>query len=225
MKIYHIIKKSGEDTDFRVVMLSALKRVQILKKTHKDLNIKVYLASGFFHINVSPPKVDVLSYVDPHTKLALSNLLSNLNVEILGAYNGKKDLLSLKSALSPIAKTLNVYYKYRFHTKLFIITVNDRPIFEIIGSSNMTLPAYEGLYYSTKGKSSLSLNTETDLILYDDEFTIGGSKCVLGGNIKMAENMMSFAYNAEDNNDVSFVERMRLLVDYIQELKINMEEL
>ena len=205
MKIYHIIKKSGADTDFRTIMLSALERMQALKESYGNLlNIKVCLASGFFNINVSHPKIDVLNYVDPSTKLVLSRLLSGLDVEIFGAYNGSRDLLSLKSILSPIVKTLNVYYKYHFHTKLFVIIVNDEPIFEIIGSSNMTVPAYEGLQYSSKGKCTFSLNTETDLILYNDEFTVAGAKQILGDNIRLQSNVMRFRYNAEENNGVTF---------------------
>ena len=225
MKIYHIIKKSGCDTDFRRVMLTALERIQILKKSKKDLSdIKIYLASGFFNINVSSPKVDILNYVDPITKLTLSNLLLGLDVEIFGAYNGSKDLLSLKAILSPKVKTLTVYYKHRFHTKLFVISINNTPVFEIIGSSNMTLPAYEGLQYSARGKHIYSLNTETDLILYNDEFNVAGTNHVLGENMKLQSNMMQFDYRAEDNNDIMFVERMNSIVDYLNELKSQMKK-
>ena len=226
MKIYHIIKKSGEDTDFRSVMLHMLQRIQSLKNEHHDqLNIKIYLASGFFNVNVAPPKTDVLNYIDPISKATLLKLLSGLNVEILGAYSGSKDLMSLKALLSPIAKTLKVYYKYRFHTKLFVITINNIPVFEIIGSSNMTIPAYEGLQYSSKGISSLSLNTETDLILYNDEFSLNGLDNVLGNNIRVERNVMRFEYVDEKNDNITFVDRMKDIVNYLETLKTKMKSL
>ena len=223
MKIYHIIKKSGEDTDFRSVMLHMLQRIQGLKHERNALlNVKVYLASGFFNINVTHPKTDVLNFLDPTSKTTLLTLLSGLDVEIFGAYSGSKDLKSLKSLLSPITKTLKVYYKFRFHTKLFVITINNIPVFEIIGSSNMTIPAYEGLQYSSKGVSSLSLNTETDLILYNNEFSLNGLDNVLGNNIRVERNVMKFEYVDEDNDNITFVDRMKDIVNYLETLKTKM---
>lgn len=226
MKIFHIIKKSGCDTDFRKIMLASLDRVQTLKTICKQkLEISIYIASGFFHTNVRSPKIDVLNFTDPKTKLTLSKLLLGLNVEILGAYSGPKDLVTLKSLLLPIVKSLNVYYKNRFHTKLFIITINDIPIFEMIGSSNMTVPAYEGLQYSTRGKSSPSLNTETDLVLYNDDVSFSGVSFNLSDIIVANENIINFSYDKKENKDISLDERMDTLIEYFNTLKSKMKKI
>ena len=89
----------------------------------------------------------------------------------------------------------------------------------------MTIPAYEGLQYSSKGISSLSLNTETDLILYNDEFSLNGLDNVLGNNIRVERNIMRFEYVNENNDNITFVDRMKDIVNYLESLKTKMKSL
>ena len=220
------MKKSGFDTTFRSAMLYALSAVQTLKKQcNNPIDLKVYIASGFYNMNVKSYATDVLNFIDSKTTKSLQNLLSNLDVEIFGAYSSPKDLQKIKSALSSVASSVHVYYKYRFHSKLFAIVINNNPFFEIIGSSNITIPAYEGLQYSKKGVSSFSLNTETDLILYNDDLYTTYNQPPIDLTLEPNENIMQLSYDEKMNTNITLQNRMVSIVNYFSEIKKGMKEL
>lgn len=113
MNIYHILKKSGYDSEFRDIILSFFNSLIGINKPSKE--IKVYIASGFFNqINQNSPH-DLLFFKSPHLNVDLITCLQNLNVEIFGAFNGKKDLLNIKTILQQRNVSHNIYYKHRFH--------------------------------------------------------------------------------------------------------------
>lgn len=207
-KIYHIVKKANSDTLFRTVMLQA-----IFSAKKIDSNIDVYIASGFFNEIVNSGRTPVSAYADSMVGTNLRNLLSGLNVTVYGAYNGKNDLLEFCKNLKTSGAKIKAFYKYRFHTKLFVIKSCDKVIFEIIGSSNLTTSAYEGIRY-TKTKSLPSYNSECDLILMSDSLDL---------TIDTDENIMLLEY--AEQNKILFDERMNKAIEQMKIFEATMKAL
>lgn len=195
MKIYHIIKKSKCDTQFRTIILSTLHHLKV-----KNVKMKVYIASGFFNEAVNLPRIPVSEFTDPQVSgQSLKNLLSGVDVEIFGAYNHKNDLILFAQRLKNAGANVKAFYKNKFHTKMFVIEVEKKAIFEIIGSSNMTIPAYEGLRHGKVNKFT-SYNSESDLVLFD-EF-------IIDTNIQINENVMQLKYDEQGNGNITIQDRM-----------------
>lgn len=203
--IFHIVKKANCDTQFRTAILKALTCAR-----QNNRKIKVYIASGFFDEIVNSKRTPVSSFTDLNLNTNLRTLLSDLEVEVLGAYNGKKDLVEFCKSLRLAGASVKVFYKHRFHTKLFIIESNGEVLFEIIGSSNLTISAYEGIRH-TKTKIFRSYNSECDLILIKNS---------LNFKLETNENVMQLKYD-EIGNKISIKERMNSVLKQIEEFKVN----
>ncbi len=208
MKIYHIRKLSGQDTDFRKTILNALAATAQYKQNNR-CEVNVYIASGFFD--------DVENF--PYNNAVASDLSSELQgidrVYLIGAYNGRTELMALSNRLTQDGCRTHAYYKWRFHAKIFVITVDGNPIFEIIGSSNMTWAAYCGV--SRRNNNLFSLNSECDLVIWDDERI----------NVPMepSRTTMALRYESDDNNGITLEEHMHDIlkilgdvIDYPNEL-------
>lgn len=213
MKVFHILKKGNQDTEFRGILLKALSTIHAKKLEEKAT---VYLASGFFDEIVNPPRTPISTFPDKTTKFDLQSMLAGLTVELFGAYNGKKGLVQFGTAIKNKVSSIKAFYKYRFHAKLFAIEIAGRAIFEIIGSSNMTVAAYEGLCYTKAGNSKASQNYECDLVLFDDYINI---------DIKPNENAMVFRYNDEDNGGIPLDKRANEILQHIKSLKNEMQDI
>lgn len=199
MKIYHIRKLSGQDTDFRPTILNSLKQAQVYKQNHPDDTVNVYIASGFFD--------DISTYPSLQAQNLQNSLTKDIdNCFLLGAYGGKKNLYFLALTLKN-KHTCNVklYYKWKFHAKIFVITVNDLPVFEIIGSSNMTRSAYCGI----TPKKQPSLNFECDLVIFNEE--------MINVVIDTSPRIMQLRYCDEDNRGITITTRMFDIMSIIRE--------
>ena len=128
------------------------------------------------------------------------------NCFLLGAYGGKKILYFLALTLKN-KHTCNVklYYKWKFHAKIFVITVNDLPVFEIIGSSNMTRSAYCGI----TPKKQPSLNFECDLVIFNED--------MINVVIDTSPRIMQLRYCDEDNRGITITTRMFDIMSIIRE--------
>ena len=209
MKIYHILKKSGKDTLFRKIILKSL---NALKSKSDKSNIVVYIASGFYSENT---QTQITTFQCKDTQTTLANELVGLNVELFGAFSKKTELLQVGSNLKARKINVKVFYKYHFHSKLFIITIAGKPVLEIIGSSNMTTSAYEGL--RTYNSSKSSLNTESDLVIIDDE--------ILNVSVDVNDFVMEFEYSNDKNNQITLENKMFDILDYLNELKNQMKNI
>ena len=90
MKIYHIRKLSGQDTDFRPTILNSLKQAQIYKQNHPDDTVNVYIASGFFD--------DISTYPSLQAQNLQNSLTKDIdNCFLLGAYGEKKKFIFFSS--------------------------------------------------------------------------------------------------------------------------------
>lgn len=207
MKIFHIMKKGNQDTQFRTILLKSL---TALNKQNQCENATIYLASGFFDEIVTSPRNPISTFQDNKVNNDIKTLLIGKKVELFGAYNGKTGVLAFGRSLKNAGTFINVFYKYRFHAKIFVIAINGKAVFEIIGSSNMTCAAYEGVS-AYKGQTITSPNYECDLILMDDNY--------VNMEIKPNEDIMCFSYENSKNNGISLQVRMQEILRHIESLK------
>ena len=209
MKIYHIRKESGKDTDFRPTILRALTAYQNYKSQNvkSTVKVEVYIASGFFteDTNIQNPS-NVSTFTDLSTSTQLISALHGFDkIYLFGAYSGKKELQNLVTHLRSFNLPICGYYQWHFHAKIFIITVNGETAFEIIGSSNMTNSAYNGL----KSLSKYSQNFETDLVLCRDD--------ICNVPIDTNEKIMQFRYFPEDNNGITIKTHMEDILNILKD--------
>ena len=198
MKIYHIRKLSGHDTDFRPTIINSIMKAGSYKNNNPNDKIDVYIASGFFE-NVSS-----FSTNTPNLQQVVSGID---HLYLIGAYNGTNGIMQLGQQLVPQFGQINAvsaYYKSRFHAKIFVITKNDKPVFEIIGSSNMTNVAYCG----RNSNGRLSPNFECDLIICDEQ--------IIDLPIDISPTTMQFRYIDDDNNGIPIDKRMSDIFQILQ---------
>lgn len=207
IKIYHIVKPSNRDTKFRQAILQALDSVRYSKQ-----KIQVSIASGFFNEIVQHPKIPVSQFVDAKIHMNMRNVVKNMDIDIYGAYDGKNGLVRFAQNLKNAGANVKVFYKNKFHSKLFVIQINNKVVFEIIGSSNMTVAAYEGLKKTKKSTFKYSDNSECDLILVDDS----GVNC----EIDIDEYTMRFSYDSKENNGIELETRMNDVIKQLESLKM-----
>ena len=209
MKIYHIRKLSGQDTDFRKTILNALAATAQYKQNNR-CEVNVYIASGFFD--------DVENF--PYNNAVASNFSSELqgvdHVYLIGAYSGRTELMALSNRLTQGGCRTHAYYKWRFHAKIFVITINGNPIFEIIGSSNMTWSAYCGV--SRNNNNNLfSPNSECDLVIFDDE--------MINVPIDPSPTTMALRYEPDDNDGVTLERHMWDILQILKDVSVPTNEL
>ena len=129
------------------------------------------------------------------------------NLYLIGAYSGSREELSLARQLkNGNVLNINAYYKWRFHAKIFVITINGNPVFEIIGSSNMTYPAYCGITKQNKP----SPNVECDLVIFDEH--------MINVVIETSPQVMQFRYFSEDNNEIPLIDKMYDIMGILNEM-------
>ena len=211
MRILYLYKACDQDTKFRMAILSALKTIHAIGLENRA---KVYIASGFFDdigIGSNCP-FSASDYYDIATNTNLLSELKGLNVACFGSYNNKKKYLDFCKNISAVTISLTVYYKCRLHCKLFIITIDGIPVFEIIGSSNLTMSAYGGI--RKKGPNN-SYNSESDVILIRD-FNDTLFEAI---PFEIDEYSFELEYNALANKNISFDERMNSVLDIIRQLE------
>lgn len=200
-------KLSGHDTDFRKTILNALAATAQYKQNNR-CEVNVYIASGFFD--------DVEHF--PYNNAVASDLSSELQgidrVYLIGAYNGRTELMALSNRLTQAGCRTHAYYKWRFHAKIFVITVDGNPIFEIIGSSNMTWSAYCGV---GRNNNLFSPNSECDLVIFDDE--------MINVSIDPSPTTMALRYESGDNNGITLEEHMQDILEILEDVIVPTHEL
>ena len=213
--VYHILKLSGHDTDFRPTMLDAIQRIPTVSKA------KISLASGFFTQNQSNtssrPAFKVSDFPDgTSNRTFISAVLnSGAEVECYGAYPGSKEFKLFVDKLRAQGITATGYYKRKFHCKLFAIEIDGEPVFEIIGSSNMTKAAYAGIIGNYNPPKS-SPNCECDLVLVSENGPYADFK-------PKAEygRVMALRYEPDDNNGIPLTKQMYDILGVLDDIKAN----
>lgn len=162
---------------------------------------EVILCSGFFQENRRN------NYRASQEKnLATVMMRNNVKATVVGVYNYgwsrsyNNFVTSLRNAgiqVIPINKTSK-----RWHAKVFILKSNGNGIFGIIGSSNITRPAFS---------THQTFNVECDVILWDDSYKIFFD--LVKNNISNVDifNYINANYEGNLNSGVSIKERLNRL--------------
>jgi HKD family nuclease len=112
--------------------------------------------------------------------------------------------------IRPSAKVSWVHTN-KFHAKIFILIKEGTPIFEIVGSSNMTKSAYGGC----------SNNRESDLMIYNErEFSDFQINKFVNNTISGQQNIITeFVYkdDSDINDGTSIADRMMSFLNLLKE--------
>lgn len=198
------LRKRLSPNYFRELLIDSLKT---------GLGNEVLLCSGFFQ------EKKYGNYFSVSTEGSFSTLLKKHNIKLktvgihndswLADYKNFRDNL-LKSGVSIHAK---ISPNYKWHAKIFILKNNGKPIFGIVGSSNMTRPAF--------GTSS-PFNFEADVVMWLDEYKELNS--IFNNTISQlnqSTNEVIIAdYNPRNNFELSIEDRLRQLNDDVEESEL-----
>lgn len=131
----------------------------ILKLIDSKIGNDIILCSGFFQEQHGKSLYKISTEGDLATRLHRSNV----SISVLGIYNNMwlQSYIYFVSSLRGAGVKVNAYKtsNLRWHAKLFIFKRNNSPLLAIIGSSNMTRPAF--------GLSHTLFNYECDVVLWD----------------------------------------------------------
>lgn len=160
---------------------------------------EVIICSGFF-------QEDQLFSASMTTQLACSICQSNLKITTIGIHNGswKKRYKKFRDNFLNCNININALFskKYHWHAKIFILKKNGLPIFGIIGSSNLTRPAF--------GLSS-PFNFEADVVLWDKNIKEINDICQAQTDLqeKGISDLIYADYNMERNGNVSSMRKLQ----------------
>lgn len=177
---------------------------------------KVLLCSGFFQQLRGTKKI---SYRLASDKDFINALTSNPKrlVKTVGVHNHSwlADYRAFANALrklSPPSFTLNAYRSKRlkWHAKILILFVKGRPVFAIIGSSNMTRPAFAPPHITP------DFNHESDVVLWDDKYKpILNSIMDLERSSQEGPFEINLRYSPQDNKGDSISDRLKKIYDSV----------
>lgn len=123
------------------------------------------LCSGFYQENRGKKKPLYRATLEKGFAKEVAN--SKIRLDVVGIYNGtwKQSYREFKSNMLAAGGNVNCFYKngLKWHAKVFVLSKEDVPVFGIIGSSNITRPAFSSIK---------DFNYECDVILWPDENSV-----------------------------------------------------
>lgn len=181
----------------------------LINSINSGLGNEVLLCSGFFQENFRNGNYQVSTEGNFASVLAQNNI----SLTAIGVHNYRwlRSFRNFRDNL--IAAGVNVTTKrtkgFQWHAKIYILKNNERPIFRIVGSSNMTRNAF-GL--------SAPFNYEADVVLWLDEFEflnnlIANAISELG---EFNSEVIVADYDPEKNFGLSIEQRLRQLVSDVE---------
>lgn len=201
MGIAIILRHSASINKFRDIMIAA---------TNSGVGNRAVMTSGFFQENtIFYGKVSAYqASQEPNLISAFVN--NNVRLMTVGVHaNGQQNnawiasyrnfALNLRNAHVHITPMLHP--KLRWHAKIFILLSNNIPILAIVGSSNITRPAFS----DTK-----PFNNECDVIIWNSKFPIVGQMVSQHFNSTddRGYGMIIGGYSVEENKGLT--EEMRI---------------
>lgn len=162
------------------------------------------LASGFFQENSFSASTT--------TSLSISLRNNNILVTTIGVYNNiwlnqYKEFVR-KLVLDGINVNPKIVRKSRWHAKIFILKKGVEPIFGIIGSSNMTRPAFGD--YGT-------FNFESDVVLWDSNSPKINDLCI-GLSSSLNSEFIDLIYANYNQN----LNKKKLIMDNLKDLEYDL---
>ena len=168
---------------------------------------KALLCSGFFQENFKG------SIYQASQELNFANEVasSGIQLDTVGIHNWawKQSYKDFQKNMLSAGGNVNCYYKtgLKWHAKVFILFKDKRPIFGIIGSSNITRNAFG---------SMSNFNYECDVMIWpDDNKEISNWMNEQTENIDFPYDIIKAPYIAEMNSGITVQERLNKLAEEI----------
>lgn len=206
MGLIIFLRKRLTENKFREVVLDSI---------NTGTGNKVILCSGFYQENwFRNPSYEVSS------EGSLDQILKNNNIELttVGVHNAawvqayKNFRNNLRS--KGVNITSKISKSYHWHAKIFILKMDDKPILGIVGSSNMTKPAF-GI--------SGSFNFESDVFMWiDNNIKISNIMNTLVSDLGQFNDEIIIAdYDVDKNFGLTIEDRLKQLERGIFEVELN----
>lgn len=209
MRLIILLRKNTTVNQFRDILIDSISSGE---------GDECYLTSGFFQ-ELKQFKKKINPYRATNETSANSNVFccslktKQVSITTIGVHNHAwiKAYANFCKSLSNCGINLTPYLlKKSWHAKTFVLLKNKRPILGIIGSSNITRPAFS---------SGGTFNYEADVVMWDDSVT--GLDDLMNTSIETNENPFGLIvtdYNPDKNRGVTIDDRLKGIVDEIQEI-------
>jgi hypothetical protein len=196
------LRKRFNVNKFRDIMLSSI------ATGHGN---QVLLCSGFFQENFKTSSYQV-SQESSFDQVLLKHSIELTTVGIhnnswLQSYKNFRDNLNA-SGVNIIAKYAT---KFHWHAKIYILKLDGRPIFGILGSSNMTRNAFS---------TTNPFNFESDVIMWLDEFEKFNDiyKQVSTELSEFSEEIINVDYDPNKNFGLTIEDRLKQIVNDVESI-------
>lgn len=188
-------------------------RELLIKSLDSGLGDEAIICSGFFQEFFGKSKYQAslennLQTVLINRSISLKTIGVHNNYWI-SSYRNFRDSLKTKGVNIDAKLSKNL----RWHAKVYVLLKDKRPIFAIIGSSNMTRNAFS---------TTSPFNFETDVVLWLDEFQ--QFKKLMNKEIEdLAQNQSEVIiadYNKKRNFGLTLEQKLKQLIDEIESLDL-----
>lgn len=195
MPIAIVLRRDVAKNAFRDVIINTI---------NSAISDEVLMCSGFFQEHRNSPYQATLEM-----GLAAACVKTNLKLVTVGVHN-RQWLASYRNfQANLIASGVNAHCKYKhglqWHAKVFIALKAGKPLLGVIGSSNITRPAFS---------TSLPFNRECDVILWPEGSPHEGviTEAIGQGGF---ENVIRAPYIPDQNGNLTVEQRLSSLYDEI----------
>jgi len=193
-----VLRKRARANHFRDLMIGSL---------NSGAGDSALLCSGFFQENRGS---SYQASMEP--KFTKSLKKNNISLTTVGIHNyqWQRSYVSFRDNLLEKGVNITAYYKsgMKWHAKVFILSKKDKPIFGIIGSSNITRNAFS---------NSVPFNNECDVILWVNNAGKSISSLISGG--EQGDNFpyetIRASYKKSQNSGLSIQDRLQKIKEDI----------
>jgi hypothetical protein len=177
----------------------------LIETACSDVGDDVLLCSGFFQERPKYKATTENNFIDRFFN-------TKKHITTIGIHNGiwKKDYEAFVNEFKNKKIPITAYYysKYHWHSKIYLLYKNTKPILGIIGSSNITRNAFS---------TSSPFNVESDVVLWLRNKTIANIINQQLSNMPIA-NYYSVEYAPKQNKDLTIQDRLKYFHDEIMSL-------
>lgn len=209
MRLIILLRKDPNVNQFRDILIDSLASGE---------GDECYLGSGFFQeattVGIGARHYRASQEISSnHNVFCCSLNGNNIKITTIGVHNPQwvRRYANFCQSLTRCGINLTPYLLRRsWHAKTFVLLKDNRPILGIIGSSNITRPAFS---------SGGTFNFEADVVMWDD--SIRGIDRLISTTIESNENPFGLVvtdYDPDKNRGVTIDDRLKGIVSEIQNL-------
>lgn len=204
MGLMIFLRKRAQMNRFRDILIDSI---------NSGAGNRVILCSGFFQEGEK---------YQASIERSFAEVLQSRSIEIttigIHNYNWLQKYKNFRNSL--LSAGVNVTAKYtsnlKWHAKIFILKNNTNPVLGIIGSSNITRPAFS---------DDTPFNYEADIVLWSNENRIIDRMMkriveIIRQDTDDSHEVITTDYNPERNNGLSIEDRLNRLNDEIENLEL-----